>query len=79
LVLSWAWPTREAKNLANLPAPERAALYQRTLSNLETVCGAKRIASADYCREEGELLLKLPECNDACRALARTHLTQPAR
>lgn len=59
--------------LRHLPVKERAALVQRTLSNLHDICrGGDR--PREFCKEQASLLLDLPECGEACRAEAREEL-----
>ena len=59
--------------LRRLPAAERAALVERTLTNLNELCqGGER--PREFCREQASLLLELPECADACRTAARAEL-----
>ena len=60
-------------SLRQLPAEERAALYQRTLENLHDICRASD-RPRDFCREQATLLLSLPECEQACQAQARQEL-----
>lgn len=58
------------RDVQALPAAERAAFVQRTLANLRGPC-AEVSALADACRAQAELLFDVPECDDACRQLAR--------
>ncbi len=61
------------RSLRDLPSRERAALVDRTLANLRDVCrGGDR--PREFCREQANLLLGLPECGEACRADARSEL-----
>ena len=56
--------------LRGLPANQRAQLVERTLANLREVChGAER--PRDFCREQANLVLQLPECDQVCREQAR--------
>jgi len=68
------------QTLAAVTTPERLALYDRTLRTLVSQCnGAKRPSGLeDFCREQAELVLQFPDCDAACRALARS-LTASAR
>jgi hypothetical protein len=59
--------------LRQLPAGERAALVERTLSNLREICRAGD-RPRDFCREQARLLLGLPECGPNCQAEARDEL-----
>jgi len=59
--------------LRHLPPEERAALAQRTLSNLREIC-QRAERPREFCREQATLLLDLPECVGACRTAARDEL-----
>jgi len=65
--------TRGPGSLQNLPAEERAGLYQRTLANLQDICRAND-RPREFCVEQARLLLSLPECDQACQADARQEL-----
>ena len=70
----------EERALRRMPADERATLYRRTLDNLVTVCADSGAAGlSEFCREQAEFILKFPECDDTCRAMARRHLLRPTR
>jgi hypothetical protein len=57
-------------SIRDLPAKERGAVAERALQNLRDVCqGTDR--PRDFCRAQAELLRGVPECDAACRALAR--------
>jgi hypothetical protein len=72
---TWVWwQGSEQRALHNLPAAERAALYERTLANVQTVCASSDPALDGYCREQARILLELPECDEPCRALGRTQV-----
>lgn len=63
--------SRERAALVTLPAPERLDLYRRTLVDLEHCArpGAPE-AFHDRCVESARLILRFPECDRRCRALA---------
>ena len=69
-LLVW-WQGSEQRAIRNLPAVERAALYERTLANVRSVCASPDLALDEYCREQTRILLEFPECDDACREAAR--------
>ena len=72
---AWAHATGEERGIRRLPPPERAALYQRTLDTLRSVCaGGRRNDLRALCRGQAELALLFPECDGACRATARERL-----
>lgn len=60
-------------SLRQLPAEERAALYERTLANLHDICRTSD-RPREFCKEQATLLLSLPECEPACHAEARQEL-----
>jgi hypothetical protein len=77
----WYWHATEAgRALRALPARERTALYQRTLSTLRDVCEpAPPRSLRAFCREEAALVLELDECDARCREVARRNLAVPTR
>lgn len=59
--------------LRRLPGREREALAERTLLNLRDICqGSDR--PREFCKEQANLLLALPECGEVCQSLARSEL-----
>jgi hypothetical protein len=56
-----------------LPPAERAAVLQRALGNLRDVCLAND-RPREFCKEQAELALALPECTGACQSMAREEL-----
>lgn len=77
----WIWSSqREARALRDLPAGERQALYVRTMENLQTVCRSERAPDlVEFCSQQAEIAVGLPECDDACRTLAHRFYRKPAR
>jgi hypothetical protein len=74
------WLGSEQRALRDLPAAERAVLYRRTLEDLQSVCAAASAGGlADHCQEQARFILGFPECDPACRRLARRHLPLPTR
>ena len=74
-VMLWIWSQgAEQRALRDLPAAERAALYERTLANLHNVCASSDLALDEYCRDQARILRELPECDEACRELARAQV-----
>ena len=68
--------TRQA--FADLPAPERAALFAHTQAIVEIACPAATPELRDYCREQAVLLASFPECGEACMNTAhRAGRTRP--
>ena len=74
-VMFWIWSQgAEQRALRDLPADERAALYERTLENVQSVCASPDLALDEYCRDQARTLLELPECDEGCRELGRTQV-----
>jgi hypothetical protein len=70
----------EQRALERLPPAERAALYQRTMDTLGSVCaGHGKRELRDLCRGQAQLALLFPECDVACRATAHEQLRTPTR
>jgi hypothetical protein len=67
----------ERATVRDLPPAERAAVVQRAQENLRQVCGGAD-RPRDFCLGQAELLLEQPECDAACRALARQQLMSDA-
>jgi hypothetical protein len=83
LALVGLWIANEhAKDRAirELPDAERKALYDHTLSTLRTVCATPHWPDGlrSYCRDQAELVVRFPECDAECRALADRY-QYPAR
>ena len=57
-----------------MPAEQRRALVERTLSNLREVCAPRKPRPRELCRDQAMLLLDLPECDAGCVAAARNEL-----
>jgi hypothetical protein len=71
---------RKARELTGLPPPTRLELYERTMANLTSICaGTDSRRREDFCREQAELALRLPECDATCERQARAILLQPTR
>jgi hypothetical protein len=62
---------RDPNPLATLPAGERAALYARTIENLELCARQDDPDLRSFCDAQAAVVRALPECDDDCRALAR--------
>jgi hypothetical protein len=80
-LLWWWWQqTEQGRALRALPPADRVGLYERTLENLKTVCDpAPGRSVREFCREQATIILELPECDGACRALAQRHLSVPIK
>jgi hypothetical protein len=79
-VAYWAWMRgAEMRAVEQMPEPERAALYERTLEELKMMCEPP-IANGleDRCQTESEFIALFPECQDECRRLLE-HQRVPMR
>jgi cytochrome b pre-mRNA-processing protein 3 len=75
---AWLWHSgAERRAIQKLQPDERRALYERTLGTLRAPCGIENHSEGleAYCREQSEFIVQFPECDSACAALARQHLT----
>jgi hypothetical protein len=69
----------EGQTVQRLPV-EEPGLYRRTMQNLTSVCARDDSRSLrDFCRDQAQLALMLPECDRACESLARERLRAPTR
>ena len=80
-LLLWIWSQQSEKRaIQALPDVERAALYQRTLEDLQSVCVTSHASDLDeHCARQGRFILQFPECDEACRELAQRQLGMPTR
>ncbi len=53
-----------------LPPTMQHEMYRRTYEELATVCSTQP-GLDDHCRDEAELIVRFPQCDGACRTLAR--------
>ena len=70
------------KSLRNLPAADRAALYHRTLTDIDTTCAvpeARDGALRDHCLRQAEFLTLFPDCDARCQRLAASILPHAHR
>lgn len=82
VALFWFWNRGpEQRALRHLPEGERRALYERTLRTLKSPCDNEQRTEGleRFCSEQAEFILEFPECDQACAALARRHLSTPSR
>lgn len=72
--------TRLDRELSELPATERAALYERTITTLQHACVQPSGGTlSSYCREQAEFVEHFPECDQQCRKLAARSAPQAWR
>jgi hypothetical protein len=66
--------------ITELPDAEQRAIYERTHDTLRTTClRAKGPELTEYCREQADLITRLPNCDDDCRNLAARFTPHPTR
>jgi hypothetical protein len=66
----------ERRAIRDMPAPERQALFARTVQNLSSICSPPEDAMRDFCREQAHLALEFQECDKACQELADRQLSR---
>ena len=73
----------ERRAILRMPAAERRALYEQELNSAQSLCAQSDTttndALRDRCEDSARFLLAFPECDEACRALARAHSRGPTR
>jgi len=70
------------RSVRDLPAADRAALYHRTLTDVETACSAPEArdgALRDHCLRQAEFLTLFPDCDTRCQQLAASVLPHARR
>jgi hypothetical protein len=70
------------KSVRDLPAADRAALYHRTLTDVDTACSAPEAhdgALRDHCVRQAEFLTLFPDCDARCQQLAASVLPHARR
>lgn len=70
------------KSVRSLPAADRAALYHRTLADIESTCAspeARDGALRDHCVRQAEFLSLFPDCDARCQQLAASILPHARR
>jgi hypothetical protein len=78
----WVWNRgAETRAIRHLPADERRALYDRTLSVLRSPCGPTRRTDAleKFCHDQAQFIIEFPECDAECLAVARHHFDVSSR
>ena len=67
--------------IREIPAAQRAELFQSTRQTLLTACTpARRPAGLQtYCDAQARFILQFDECDEACRDLSDSATTQPRR
>ena len=76
-VLQWNADQEQRRAILALAPGDRQALVERTLGNLDALCGDAVLSR--QCEDEARLLLLIPECDRACRQRARDSLPHATR
>ena len=70
-------PSGSSDAIMALPPAERQALVERTLRNLDALCGDAVLSR--QCEAEARIVLLIPECDAACRRRATSYLPHATR
>jgi hypothetical protein len=64
-----------------LPEPERRALFERTLTTLNTTCrrASRPTGLDDFCAEQARFILQFDACDLSCQRLASGASRRPMR
>jgi hypothetical protein len=68
--------------IPKLPAADRAALFQRAITDVDGACttpSAHEGALRDHCRQQAQFLRRFPECDARCQRLAASILPHARR
>lgn len=71
----------ESSAIHEIPAAQRALLYESTRRALETGCrpATRPAGLEDYCDAQARFIVQFEECGTGCRALAQQASRQPHR
>jgi hypothetical protein len=75
--LEWHAEQEQRRAIMALPADQRRALVERTLLDLDVLCGEAVLSR--QCEAAAHLLLLVPECDAACRRRATSYLPHATR
>jgi hypothetical protein len=75
------WGDGEERALLALPASRRVELYQRSVDDMDALCGTPELSDpfAARCRDKATFLARFPECGRDCRTLIEPYLPKPTR
>jgi len=83
LVVAGTWLSNRhlsQQELLALPSQQRHALYVHTLETLETICThAQGPDLTEYCREQTQFIVRLPECAANCQEICRRLAPKPTK
>jgi hypothetical protein len=71
----------ERRAIGELPEAERKALFERTLKTLKTTCAPETRPAGlnEHCARQADLIVKFPECDADCAAVANASRPPPTR
>jgi len=74
-------PSAEQRALSRMPPDERGKVYARAMENVKALCGQgpRTDALERECAEQIRFVLQFPECDDACRDIARMRQPRPTK
>jgi hypothetical protein len=75
--LQWNADQEERRAILELLPAQRQALIERTLGNLDALCGDAVLSR--QCEDEARLLLLIPECGRSCQQRVRDCLPHATR
>jgi hypothetical protein len=71
----------ERRAIVHMDPVERGALYERTLGELQVLCGSgpRDDALQKRCHALVDFIQKFPECDATCQGIARRHAPRPTK
>jgi hypothetical protein len=71
--VGWFWwsETAPTRAIARMEPAARRAEFTRISEELRSLCSPPEPALTDHCRHQARFLVRFPECDAACEALAR--------
>jgi cytochrome b pre-mRNA-processing protein 3 len=71
----------ERRAIAHIDPAERREIYERSLGELQILCGTAPRGDAleKRCLEQVQFILKFPECDARCEEIARSHMPRPTK
>jgi hypothetical protein len=71
----------EQRAIDQMEPAQRREVYDRSLGELKSLCGAgpRDDALEKRCSEQIQFILKFPECDAPCREIARSHMPRPTK
>ena len=71
----------ERRAIRSMPSAERRLVYEHAFGELQRLCGSRPRDDAleRRCSELTRFVVQFPDCDDACQAIARSHVPSPTR